>query len=215
MLSKVIHSPENIEMKKIFGCLLLIFIISLSSFAEDPFVPLFDGKTLNGWTAMPGGKREVKDGAILGTSPKSEKKHGILLSDKEYSDFIVRAKFRVHKGDSGFYFRAKKVKSAVSVNGFQVEVDSSKETGGLYETGGRAWVTKPSKEAIAKRKYIPGEWTQLELRTSGRNSTVKINGVICSELKNDRGHTKGYFGLQLHGGQEMKVEYKDILIKEL
>ncbi len=202
-------------MKKIFGYSLLIFVINLPSFAKDQFLPLFDGKTLNGWTAMPGGKWEVKDGAILGTSPKSEKKHGILLSDKEYSDFIVRAKFRVHKGDSGFYFRAKKVKSSVNVNGFQVEVDTSKETGGLYETGGRAWVFKPSKEAISKRKYIPGAWTNLELRANGRNITVKINGVICSELKKDKGNTKGYFGLQLHGNQEMKVEYKDILIREL
>jgi hypothetical protein len=183
--------------------------------AKESFLPLFDGKTLSGWIAMPGGKWEVQNGAILGTSPKSEKKHGILLSDKEYSDFIVRAKFRVHKGDSGFYFRAKKVKSAVSVNGFQVEIDTSKETGGLYETGGRAWVNKPNKEAIAQRKYTPGEWTNLELSASGRNISVKINGVLCSKLKNDRGNIKGYFGLQLHGGQEMKVEYKDILIKEL
>ncbi len=202
-------------MKISASCFLLIYIFSFSLFAKVSFLPLFDGKTLNGWSAMPGGKWEVKNGAILGTSPKSEKKHGILLSDKEYSDFIVRAKFRVHKGDSGFYFRAKKVKSSVNVNGFQVEVDTSKETGGLYETGGRAWVNKPNKEAITKRKYIPGEWTNLELNASGRNISVKINGVICSELKNDKGNTKGYFGLQLHGGQEMKVEYKDILIKEL
>lgn len=192
-----------------------IYIFSFSLLAKDQFVPLFDGKTLTGWSVMPGGKWEVKEGAILGTSPKSEKRHGILLSVREYSDFIVIVKFRVHKGDSGFYFRAQKVKSAVSVNGFQVEVDTSQETGGLYETGGRAWVTKPSKETIEKRNYIPGEWTDLELKAVGRNIKIKINGVISSELGNDKGNTKGYFGLQLHGGQEMKVEYKNIQIKEI
>ena len=200
-------------MKISISCLILAFSFSL--FAKDQFVPLFDGKTLKGWTPMQGGNWEVKDGAILGTSQKSEQRHGMLLTNREYSDFVIQAKCCVHKGDSGFYFRSAKVKSAVSVNGFQVEIDTSQETGGLYETGGRAWVKKPSKKAIAERKYEQGKWADLELRAIGRNVTVSINGVVCSELKNDKGRTKGYFGLQLHGRQEMKVKYKDIRIKEL
>ena len=200
-------------MKISISCLILAFSFSL--FAKDQFVPLFDGKTLKGWTPMQGGNWKVKDGAILGTSQKSEQRHGMLLTNREYSDFVIQAKFCVHKGDSGFYFRSAKVKSAVSVNGFQVEIDTSQETGGLYETGGRAWVKKPSKKAIAERKYEQGKWADLELRAIGRNVTVSINGVVCSELKNDKGRTKGHFGLQLHGGQEMHVEYKDIRIKEL
>ena len=177
------------------------------------FKPIFDGKTLKGWTPAPGGKWEVKDGAIVGTSPKSERRHGILLTDKQYSNFVVKAKFRVHSGDSGFYFRAARVKSAVSVHGFQVEVDTSQETGGLYETGGRAWVHQPTADVIKKRRYKKGDWTDLELSAIGRHVVVKINGVTSSELKNDRGRTKGHFGLQLHGGQEMRVEYKDIVIR--
>ena len=180
---------------------------------DSEFKALFDGKTLEGWTAMPGGKWEVVDGAILGTSPRSERRHGILLSNEQFEDFLVKAKFRVHKGDSGFYFRAGRVKSAVSVHGFQVEVDTSQETGGLYETGGRAWVRKPSPEVVKKRAYKRGEWTDLELSAIGRDVTVKINGVVSAELKNDRGRTKGYFGLQLHGGQDMHVEFRDIVIR--
>ena len=191
----------------------LLIITTTAALAAD-FKPLFDGKTLKGWTPAPGGKWEVKDGAIVGTSPKSERRHGILLTDKQYSDFVVKAKFRVHAGDSGFYFRAERVKSAVSVNGFQVEVDTSQETGGLYETGGRAWVHRPTAEVIKKRKYKKGEWTDLELSAIGGHIVVKINGVISSELKNDKGRAKGHIGLQLHGGQVMHVEYKDILISE-
>ena len=43
---------------------------------------------------------------------------------------------------------------------------------------------------------------------------VKINGVVSTELKNDKGRAKGHIGLQLHGGQVMHVEYKDISILE-
>lgn len=197
-------------------CIFALLSFQYLALAENnDFKTLFDGKTLNGWTPAPGGKWEVKDGAIVGTSPKTERRHGILLTDKQFTDFVVKAKFRVHSGDSGFYFRAKRVKSAVSVNGFQVEVDTTQETGGLYETGGRAWVKKPSPEAVKKRAYKSGEWTDLELSAIGRDVVVKINGIISSELKNDRGRIKGYFGLQLHGGQDMHVEFKNIVIREV
>ncbi|MGY8769435.1 MAG: 3-keto-disaccharide hydrolase [Pirellulales bacterium] len=183
--------------------------------AEDQkFESLFDGKTLNGWEPMPGGTWEVIDGAIVGKSPKTARRHGMLLSKKQYSDFVVKAKFRVIKGDSGFYFRSARVKSAVSVNGFQVEVDTSQETGGLYETGGRAWVHQPTAEVVKQRNYQQGEWTDLELSAIGKHLVVKINGVVSTELINDPGRSKGYFGLQLHGGQEMHVEFKDLVILE-
>ena len=194
--------------------ILLLFTLTISLTAADKGKPIFDGKTLKGWTPAPGGKWHVQDGAIVGTSPRTERRHGILLTDKQYSDFVVKAKFRVHSGDSGFYFRAARVKSAVSVHGFQVEVDTSQETGGLYETGGRAWVHRPTAEVIKKRGYERGEWTDLELSAIGRNIIVKINGVVSTELKNDKGRLKGYIGLQLHGGQDMHVEYKDLVIFE-
>ena len=200
-------------MKRIILTIAIIMATAPVSRAAE-FKPIFDGQTLKGWTPAPGGKWEVKNGAIVGTSPKSERRHGILLTDKQYSDFVVKAKFRVHSGDSGFYFRAERVKSAVSVNGFQVEVDTSQETGGLYETGGRAGVHRPTAAVIKKRKYKKGEWTDLELSAIGGHIVVKINGVISTELKNDKGRAKGHIGLQLHGGQVMHVEYKDIVISE-
>ena len=180
---------------------------------SEAFKPLFDGKTLKGWHPLPGGKWEVKDGAILGTSVKSERRHGLLASDKEYSDFVVRFKFRVIKGDSGFYFRSEKVKHAVGVNGFQVEVDNSKEVGGLYETGGRAWTKRPDPKVI-KKIYKPGEWNQGAITAIGRNVVVRLNGTKTAELKNDPGRTKGYFALQLHGGMDMEVMFKDIEMRE-
>ena len=99
--------------------------------------------------------------------------------------------------------------------GFQVEIDRTQNTGGLYETGGRAWVIRPDQEAIKERKYQPGEWSDLEIHAVGKDVSVHINGILSTELKNDPGRTKGFFGLQLHGGQDMHVEYKDIRLKNL
>jgi len=197
---------------------MLFFGMSLSwadvVLSEDAhFEPLFDGKTLEGWSATPGGNWSVRNGVIVGTSPNSEQKHGILLTDRKFKDFVIRMKFRVLKGNSGLYFRVDRVPSAASVHGFQVEVDTTQDTGGLYETGGRGWVVKPSAEVIKTRNYKPGKWSELELSAQGRNIVVHINGVKSVELTNDPGRLEGHIGLQLHGGQEMHVEYKDIEIR--
>ena len=183
--------------------------------ADAKFKPLFNGKNLKGWEPTPGGKWEVKNGVIVGTSPKSERRHGILLTKKRFKDFVVKAKFRVLHGDSGFYFRVDRVKSGVSVHGFQVEIDETDETGGLYETGGRRWVHHPTAEVAKKRAYKKGEWSDLELTAKGGDITVKINGVVSTKLTNDKSRKQGHIGLQLPGSQVMHVEYKDIQLKPL
>ena len=197
--------------------LCLFFLTAWFCFGETErgFTSLFDGKTLKGWLASPGGTWEAKDEVLLGTSQKVDKRHGILFSEKEYSDFILRAKFRVLQGNSGLYFRTENRNPPIRAYGFQAEIDRTQNTGGLYETGGRAWVAKPEQKVIKERKYQPGEWSDLEIYAAGKDVSVRINGILSTELKNDPGRTKGFFGLQLHGGQDMHVEYKDIRLKNL
>ncbi|MFQ6132024.1 MAG: DUF1080 domain-containing protein [Armatimonadota bacterium] len=193
-------------------CLILALVAGALQAEDAGFVPLFDGNTLRGWHALPGGNWEVKDGAIVGTSARTEKRHGLLVSDKTYRDFTVRLKFRVLKGNSGFYFRSEKVDHAVGVHGFQAEVANEETVGGLYETGGRTWVVKPDPEQI-KQHYKPTEWNQMTVSAHGRNIVVRLNGMKTAELEDDPGRLEGHFALQLHGGQDMEVMFKDIEIQ--
>jgi len=186
--------------------------LSVAAEANEGFQPLFDGRSLAGWHALPGGTWQVKDGVIVGTSAKSEPRHGLLVSDKTYSDFTVRFKFRVVSGNSGFYFRSEKVAEAVGVHGFQAEVDNSQNVGGLYETGGRAWVIGPDPKLI-KEIYKPGEWNEMSVTAIGRDVKVTLNGKQTVELKDDPGRPKGCFALQLHGGMDMEVMFKDLEIR--
>jgi hypothetical protein len=189
-----------------------MMLAGAASAAESGFTPLFDGKTLQGWHALPGGTWQVQDGAIVGTSDKTETRHGLLLSDKTYGDFTVRLKFKVLKGNSGFYFRSEKVNGAVGVHGFQAEVANDPTVGGLYETGGRAWVAQPD-PALTKKIYKPGDWNQLTVAAHGRHIVVHLNGKKTAELTDDPGRPEGHFALQLHGGQDMEVMFKDIEIQ--
>ncbi len=183
--------------------------IRIQDLGKHTWKPLFDGRSLSGWKALPGGEWSVVDGVITGISEKAEKRHGLLMSDSSFSDFTVRLKFRVKEGDSGFYFRAEPVKGAVGVHGFQVELDTSYETGGLYETGGRAWVVHHPADKKT-RWYKQGEWNDLTVSAHGQRTVVHMNGRKSAELVDDPGRLSGRLALQLHGGQDMHVEFKDI-----
>ncbi|NQU21429.1 MAG: DUF1080 domain-containing protein [Candidatus Nealsonbacteria bacterium] len=198
----------------ILAALSLIALLGSSVTAADDFVPLFDGKTLAGWHTLPGGQWKVADGVIVGTAAPSEGRHGQLVSDKQYKDFTVRLKFKAVKGNSGLYFRVDKVSGGVGVHGFQAEIDPTNDVGGLYDTGGRGWVVHPTAEQV-KTYFKPGQWNEMSVTAVGRNIVVKVNGTKSAELTNDPGRLEGHLALQLHGGQEMHVEYKDIEIQVL
>ena len=137
------------------------------------------------------------------------------MTDKRFKNFRVRAKFKVTSGDSGFYFRVDKTNTHVSVRGFQAEVDNSKEVGGLYETSMRAWVRKTDPTVISKL-VKPGAWTDLLVSAIGDSITISLNGTRVTELLNDPKCLKeGHIALQLHGGQDMRVQFKDLAIQEL
>jgi len=189
------------------------WLAATAAVAEQPgFVPLFNGRDLTGWHTLPGGTWEVQDGAIVGRSPQAEPRHGLLVSDVPYGDFTLRATFKVTRGNSGLYFRAEEVPGDVGVHGFQAEVDNSKSVGGLYETGGRGWVTRPD-AALVERIHEPGAWATLEIRAAGPDVTVLLNGSETARLRNDPGRRSGVIALQLHGGMEMEVAFKDIEIR--
>jgi len=170
---------------------------------------LFDGVSLAGWHTLPGGAWEVKDAAILGTRPASEPRHGLLASDRRFGDFTARLAFKCAKGNSGFYFRADEVKDAVGVYGFQAEIDVANDVGGLYETGGREWVSQPAADQV-KQWFKPREWNRMTVSAHGRRIVVHVNGLKSAELVDDPGRLEGHLALQLHGGMDMEVAFKDL-----
>jgi len=183
--------------------------IRIQDLGSHVWVPIFDGRSLQGWHTLPGGKWEVQDGVIAATSSKDEKRHGMLVTNKRYGNFTVRLKFKAVQGNSGFYFRVDKVESNVGVHGFQAEIDASNNIGGLYETGGRGWVIRPGPEEVQKY-FKPQQWNEMTVSAHGRRIVVHVNGHKTAELKDDPGRLQGHLALQLHGGQDMNVMFKDI-----
>src|SRR5215469_11966666 len=65
----------------------------IAASSEEGFTPLFDGKTLNGWTLVDGRGEGygVKDGMIFCAHGGG----GKLMTEREFSDFVLRFEFRM------------------------------------------------------------------------------------------------------------------------
>ena len=187
--------------------------LRIQDFGHHDWKPLWDGKTETGWRRVPGGKWTIQDGILEGSCTTDDPRHGLLMTEKRFGDFTARFQFKAVQGNSGFYFRVDPVEGPVSVHGFQAEIDEAEEIGGLYETGGRAWVAKPDPELV-KKAFRPGEWNQMTVSAQGRRTVVHVNGHKTADLVDDQGRQEGHLALQLHGGQDMKVQFKDIEILE-
>jgi hypothetical protein len=114
-------------MRRVLFALPVVVVASAVVFADPPkpekfddkgFVPIFDGKSLDGWTVSAktghsktsknksGGKWEVKDGAIVGCQDEPGN-GGIVITEKQYGDFEVALEMRNDDGpDSGLFLRS-------------------------------------------------------------------------------------------------------------
>jgi hypothetical protein len=189
--------------------------VHLKELPATPWKPLLGGKGLEGWKKIGPGEWKVENGVLRGTSPASEKRHSLLATEKSYGDFAVRLRFKANKGNSGLYFRVEEdPKADVAVKGFQAEIDAAKDVGGLYETSGRGWVVQPKPEDV-KKWFKPGEWNEMSVVAIGGKIVVSINGKKSAELKDDPGRKNGLIGVQLHGGQDMDVEFRNVELMTL
>ena len=197
-------------MRKLHLLLLAASLLSSRGFADE-WKPLWDGQTLNGWHVIGKGEWTIEDGAIVGRHAKEEKEFGHLVTDATYGDFSVRLKFKSVAGNSGLYFRIDETGFS-GVSGFQAEIDPHNDVGGLYETNGRAWVVKPT-PAQVKTWFKPGEWNEMVVTTLGSKIVVTVNGQKTAEIEDEKGRRKGRLALQVHGGQDCLVYFKDIGIQ--
>lgn len=199
-----------------FSCSALVLLGSISAAANDGFVPLFDGKTLSGWSGDPE-LWSVEDGMIVGsTESKTLKHNSFLATSKTYKNFVLRLKFKLRNGNSGVQVRSKQHPDYV-VRGYQADIAESRYTGILYEEGGRGILADVDKDKIAKA-FNRNDWNEYVITCNGPRITQVLNGVTTidyTEKDPEKGAKEGIIALQLHVGPKMKIWFKDIEIKEL
>jgi hypothetical protein len=170
---------------------------------DEPFVDLFNGKSLDGWHIL-GGKAtyEVKDGGIVGTSVLNTS-NTFLCSDKLYGDFILEVEYKVDpKLNSGIQIRTNSIPEYGNgrVHGYQIEIDPSERawSAGIYEEGRRGWLNNLTKNPEAQKAFKQNDWNLYRIEAIGDTLKTWINGVPAAHLIDDM-TSKGFIGLQVHG----------------
>ena len=198
---------KQFKIKRVF-VLASVFVIILSSCNQvkkdnAPWVNIFDGETLNGWSKIGGNASyEVKDGTIVGTSTLNTP-NTFLRSDKIYGDFILELEYKVDpKLNSGIQIRSNSIPSYNNgrVHGYQVEIDPSDRawSAGIYEEGRRGWLNPLKDNLAAQKAFKQNEWNKYRIEAIGDTIKTWINGVPAAYLIDDYTST-GFIGLQVHG----------------
>lgn len=203
-------------MRRLSLGLFIVAAFAISARAEDGFKPLFNGKNLDGWNGDPE-LWKVEGGVLVGaTEDKQLKRNSFLATKQSYSNFVLKAKFKLRNHNSGIQYRSKQHDDFV-VKGYQADIADNQFMGILYEEGGRGILVNVKKEDVAPHNK-KDDWNEYEIIADGPHLVQKLNGFVTvdyTEKDEVKGAKEGIIALQLHTGPKMRIEFKDIEIKEL
>ncbi len=205
--------------------LLLVLSICFTACTEvkeddTPWVNLFDGTTLNGWSVI-GGDATYKniDGAIVGTSTLHTP-NTFLKSDKIYGDFILELDYKVDpKLNSGIQIRSNSIPSYRNgvVHGYQIEIDPSERawSAGIYDEQRRGWLNPLTNNPTAQKAFKQNGWNKYRIEAIGDTLKTWINGVPAAYVIDDMTST-GFFALQVHDiGSDKEMEGTQVTWKNV
>jgi hypothetical protein len=213
----------------------LLSLCCLPAFAQDGFVPLFNGKDLAGWDSEPG-LWTVEDGVIVGTSEVGRPKtNSFLIWKGTAKDFELRATVRVvGDNNSGIQYRSRLLPEITpwTIMGYQCDVHPvDVHTAMTYEERGRGIfgyngvdvVMDPTGQRwqVGERPQVTADlsqWNEFTVIARGNRLEHKVNGRTTSVfIDHDEKNRalSGLIAIQLHAGTPHKTYVKQVLLKIL
>lgn len=199
--------------------------------AEDDFKRLFDGQSLKGWqlVAPKGGgygvTNLVENGVTNAVIYCAKGGGGNLLSEKTYSDFVLRFDFKLTEGaNNGLAIRAPNQAGNLAYDGLELQILDAGYKGKLKpeQFHGSVYNVAAAKQGALKPA---GEWNSQEVIARGRRITVRLNGTQILDVDinsiTDSATLVKHPGLFRPGGHigflghNDEVFFKNIRIKEL
>jgi hypothetical protein len=194
------------------GLLLLVSLFvshALNAAAPGPWITLFNGKDLAGWTVpSPNAQWRVENGVLIGES--DEKLTGSMLwtERKNFGDFIFETDVRWQGDpDSGVFIRTPALQVQVGTS-----ISQKRDlTGSFYLKG----YPEHAQAKDAAKWLKKGEWNTIRVEAKGTTFTVSINGHPVSQFSDAAYAQPGPIGVQIHQKLKMKVEFRNIRVAEL
>ena len=166
--------------------------------------PMFDGKTLAGWTPQGTAQWRVENGVIVCDKGGD----GWLSTDATYTDFELSLEYRnIAKGNSGIFLRCPRKGSPYPAPdlGYELQINNEEPK----------WATGSIEDYIQRLMPInpePNVWHKVEVTAQGDHFVVKFDGQKVLDGHNAKWRS-GYIGLQYH--VDSKIEFRNVMIKAL
>ena len=206
-----------------FSVLLLLAIgVSggASSSSTEGWIPLFDGKSLEGWRASENQQTfSVRDGMIVVDGARSHLFYVGTVEGHNFKNFEFQAEVLTKPGaNSGIYFHTEYQEEGWPAVGYEVQVNNThsdpRKTGGLYGV-----------QDVFEAPAGDDEWFTVWFRVDGKRVVVKVDGkqlVDYVEPENperpsgmaQRLLSSGTFALQGHDPDSV-IYYRNIMVRPL
>jgi len=226
-----------------FAAMVVLVMVQVAKAKPEGFIRIFDGKTLNGWEAMPAKTAPawtVEDGMIVGNGAKA--RSYIVYQNKSVADLELKFSYRFPgKGNSGVSIRA--ISDPTGKRGFQSyhadigHLGIGPQVLGAWDfhtpgrrehrcfRGERLVIDendKPTltkiKGAVTKDDINKNGWNAVHVVVKGNAFKFSINGKLASEFTENLPQKKrlkrGMIQFQLHD-PGMIVHFKDMYLKVL
>ncbi len=204
------------------------------------FRSIFDGQTLQGWDGDPVFWRAA-NGEIIGEStPEKLLKVNtfIVWRGGQPKDFELKVDFRMNSTNSGVQYRSVELPGVGKwvLKGYQADIDfQNTYTGQLYEERGRGFLALRGQVTHLSQGQPPqvianlrsgdelkglikvNDWNQFHIIARGNLLLHILNGELMSEAIDDDVPNRalgGLLGFQMHVGPPMKVEFRNIWLKD-
>ena len=208
-----------------------------AALSETGFVQIFDGKTLDGWEGTD--RWKVENGTIVAqTTAENPLKQNTFLIWRggEPADFELKLEYKITGGNSGIQYRSAELENSdFAMRGYQSDIDATRRFAGIiYEERGRGFLANRG-QANYRGTSVSGplaslgtsdelreaikadDWNEIHIIARGNTLMQIYNGRMMSMLIDDdtAGRAmKGLIGLQLHTGEPMKIEFRNIRLKQ-
>jgi 3-keto-disaccharide hydrolase len=208
-------------------CSLLLAVLIPVAAQSQTWLPLFDGKDLNGWKHVGPGNMTVENGLI-----HTHGGMGLLYwTGGTIGNCVLRVVYRMRdqNDNSGIYVRIPiepREPWMPVYYGYEVQIDNVAKGEDEYHVTGTLYsLTKP----LARPGKARPEWNTMEITLDGPHTIVTVNGSKVTDytegqpvppkklwFEPERGRRPefGFFGLQNHSDNDI-LFFKEVSIRPL
>lgn len=187
--------------------LALVALLSAVSFADE--LPPTLTKSLAGWKPSTLAHCWKLDDGVLTVTSDESRAGSTLWTEKEYGDFIIELEFKSVSGtvDSGVFLRQENDQIQIGISG-SLKRDM---TASPY-IGGKGYPVEAT--GVAEALKADG-WNAMKVVAVGNDYDVWLNGKHVCHYESDTAVERGPVGLQLHPGNEMVIQFRNVRLAEL